>query len=77
MKLYTRTHILSTVSSVSCCVVAYVATEPETVFTDDFFTKPHVLDAGEIAGIWEPGRIASLDEATRPAVIIVAGQGAI
>jgi hypothetical protein len=51
---YTRTHILSTVSSVSCCVVAYVATEPETVFTDDFFTKPHVLDAGEIAGIWEP-----------------------
>src|SRR5260221_1692090 len=51
---YTRTHILSTVSSVRCCVVAYVATEPETVFTDDFFTKPHVLDAGEIAGIWEP-----------------------
>src|SRR5882672_12739443 len=36
---YTRTHILSTVSSVSCCVVAYVATEPETVFTDDFFTR--------------------------------------
>ena len=36
---YTKTHILSTVSSVSCCVVAYVATEPETVFTDDFFTR--------------------------------------
>src|SRR6267142_2002362 len=36
---YTRTHILSTVSSVSCCVVAYVATEPETVFIDDFFTR--------------------------------------
>jgi hypothetical protein len=35
---YTRMHILSTVSSVSCCVAAYVATEPKTVFSDDSFT---------------------------------------
>jgi hypothetical protein len=36
---YTRTHILSTVSSASGCVVAYVATEPETVFYDDSFAR--------------------------------------
>ncbi len=34
-----------------CCVVAIVATEPKTAFPVILHTKPHVLNAGEIAAI--------------------------